>query len=349
MKLIFLLFFMLSHLYGFTFEDYMGYQKEKEKQFRRKIDDSYKIYTKLIASKWGNDEVCFSSQHEAIHYDNNFSLRDKINYQKNTLIIESITKDVNKFNHRLNDLRDSTLQETIKKNPIRKKTELKLDKKIQFVYKKIIPKKTIIKKDIKTRIANNKTIYFVKIPFKKDSIVKLVNLFIEDIEKYTKRYHLNKSYVLGIIDVESSFNIEAESKMGALGLMQLVPSTGARDAYFTLTRENKIPSRDYILNPKNNIELGCLYIYIIQNKYLHTKNIYDDKKVQFITSTSYNAGVGTLKKSFKNTNIELKVNNMTRQKLYEHLKNKKHFTKEARQYFTKVDKATKYWESKIKK
>jgi membrane-bound lytic murein transglycosylase C len=136
--------------------------------------------------------------------------------------------------------------------------------------------------------------------------------------------------------------------VGALGLMQLVPHTGAKDAYSKLTGKNKIPPNDYILNSNNNIQLGTLYISIIQNIYLN--GVYDTNKLYLATSTSYNAGIGTLRKSFGSKQAMLAINNINSisvDELYSHLRNRLYFTKEATDYVQKVRERTLYWKKEL--
>lgn len=45
------------------------------------------------------------------------------------------------------------------------------------------------------------------------------------IEKYASRFNLQPAYVSAIILNESSYNTRAESRVGARGLMQLMPET----------------------------------------------------------------------------------------------------------------------------
>jgi len=353
--------FLLVYNYGicWTYDDYLAQQQKNESIYKDQVQHNYKIYknqintniekySKIVGSLWGENEIKFSSKHEAIHYDENFRLRDKINFENNTLIIESIdTVDINKFNEKLNELRKDTLSQTIKKDPIDSDANqpIQIYNKANNIYKKILPNKNITKKDISKRVDNGKIIYSVKIPFVKNSIKIRANIFMDDIDKYSKKYSIDKEYILGIIHTESSFNPEARSKAYALGLMQIVPSTGGLDAYIELTGIRKIPSRAYLLNPTKNIELGCLYINKIQNKYL--RGIKNKKSLYYCTSTSYNAGIGTLKRSFSPKNYITKVNSMNSTEVYKHLQ-KSFFTKEARNYVVKVAKYTSFWQKELK-
>ena len=45
------------------------------------------------------------------------------------------------------------------------------------------------------------------------------------IEKYSKEYNLSKSMIASIINIESGYDEGAVSDAGAIGLMQILPST----------------------------------------------------------------------------------------------------------------------------
>jgi len=348
-----------SYSFGWTYEDYIAQQKKNESVYKNQVERNYQTYikqvnaniekySKIVGDLWGENEVKFSSKHEAIHYDEDFKLRDRIDFEKDILIIESVDAvDINKFNEKLKELRENKLSKIIKKDPIKSDINqpIQMNANANEMYEKILPKKYISKSDVTKRVDNGKVIYFVKIPFVKNSIKIRANIFMNDIDRYSKKYSIDKEYVLGVMHTESSFNPEAESKAYALGLMQIVPSTGGLDAYIELKGIRKIPTRAYLLNPTKNIELGCIYIHKIQNKYL--KGIKDKKSLYYCTSTSYNAGIGTLKKSFLPKKYINKINLMSSDEVYKHLQ-KSFFTKEARNYVVKVAKYTSFWQKELK-
>jgi len=235
---------------------------------------------------------------------------------------------------------------------IYKDINLSIPKHFNNINNQIIPSATIKQKNIKKKkISNNKVVYFVKKPLKKGYLVKLASLYMPKIEQCSKKYHIDKAYILAIIHTESSFNPRAiVPRVPAVGLMQLVPQTGAKDAYKFLTGENKILSIDYLLNPNNNIELGSAYIYKLQNFYLN--GVKNKEKLYLATSTAYNAGIGNLylgitgSKNKSNTAIN-KINKFSYSSLYNILSDKKKFSEEAVKYIDKVKKNMNYWRENL--
>jgi soluble lytic murein transglycosylase-like protein len=101
-----------------------------------------------------------------------------------------------------------------------------------------------------------------------DALSKLVNDIAE-------RHEVDRDLVHSVIRVESNYNPLATSNKGALGLMQLIPSTarrfGVSDAF----------------NPAQNVEGGVRYL-----KYL--LELYNGDRT--LALAAYNAGEGTVER-----------------------------------------------------
>lgn len=90
--------------------------------------------------------------------------------------------------------------------------------------------------------------------------------------------------VAAVMREESSYNPKAVSVTGALGLMQIMPSTG-RFVAGKLGRENFEPRE--LLNPETNIRIGAWYIGYLARKF--------DQDI-VLTIAGYNAGPGAVTK-----------------------------------------------------
>jgi len=101
------------------------------------------------------------------------------------------------------------------------------------------------------------------------------------IKKYSKRYGFDWRLIAAQIVQESGFRIEARSRKGASGLMQLMPQT-ARE----ISRELDI---QYIMrNPRENITAG---IYHLHKQYRLFPNADYHNRLK-LALASYNAGAG---------------------------------------------------------
>lgn len=109
--------------------------------------------------------------------------------------------------------------------------------------------------------------------------------YTREIAKSAEKYRLNPYMALAVVRSESSFRADAISGAGAVGLMQIMPSTGAwiaeeqgrADAY----------EESWLLDPATNIDLGCWYL-----RYL--SDLFDGDFQKIICA--YNAGQGSVAK-----------------------------------------------------
>jgi soluble lytic murein transglycosylase len=95
--------------------------------------------------------------------------------------------------------------------------------------------------------------------FYRNFIFKSVNRFFYNdmITHYATMYKLDPLFVCSVINEESKFFKYAVSKVGAIGLMQLMPNT-AKDLAIELGIKNFTPEMLY--NPEINVQIGCYYI-----------------------------------------------------------------------------------------
>lgn len=80
----------------------------------------------------------------------------------------------------------------------------------------------------------------------------------------TKEFELDPYLVMAIIYAESDFQADAISRVGAVGLMQLMPST-AMECAKKLDMDGFI--EEQLVEPDVNIRLGCFYIMYLQKSY----------------------------------------------------------------------------------
>ena len=201
----------------------------------------------------------------------------------------------------------------------------------------ILKKKLKKGKKYKSKDGRAWSSYTIKIPLRPEHKIVRKERYEDEIKYQSERFNISFPIAMAITETESSFNPKATSHVPAYGLMQLVPSTGARDAYAYVYNKDKFLSKRYLYDPKNNIELGCAYIARIRHGYL--KSIYDDEKAYMCTVAAYNTGPGNVAKTLTNTKklapATRKANSMSESQLYLKLVQDLEY-KETRDYLKKV-------------
>lgn len=98
-----------------------------------------------------------------------------------------------------------------------------------------------------------------------------------------QKHKISTSLILALMETESSFDPLAKSKAGALGLMQLLPSTAAQVA---LENQISYQRKEDLYIPAVNIQLGIAYLAHLKSRFTE-KNHY---------LAAYNLGPTALKK-----------------------------------------------------
>jgi soluble lytic murein transglycosylase len=93
-----------------------------------------------------------------------------------------------------------------------------------------------------------------------------------------KRYDLDPALIYGVIRQESAFMEDARSPVGALGLMQLMPSTGKQTARSLNIRYR---GNQALLKSEQNIQLGSAYLNKLMLRYSGSP---------VLAAAAYNAG-----------------------------------------------------------
>jgi len=99
-----------------------------------------------------------------------------------------------------------------------------------------------------------------------------------------EEHRFDPAFVLSLIEVESSFRIKVISEMGAVGLMQVLPSTAR-----IVTRDWGLNIKSYrsaLQDPYFNLSVGIAYLATLRNRYRGMSPYY--------LVAAYNAGPGKI-------------------------------------------------------
>lgn len=102
----------------------------------------------------------------------------------------------------------------------------------------------------------------------------------KEIIKWGEEYSVSPSIIASVIYAESGFNKDAKSDNGAIGLMQILPST----AKWVCGQINIDYNNQTLFEPEKNIQIGSYYLKYLMNKFNHLNTVL----------ASYNAGEGNV-------------------------------------------------------
>lgn len=116
----------------------------------------------------------------------------------------------------------------------------------------------------------------------------------ERIIKYSEQQQLKPAYTMAVIRRESAYAIDAKSRVGALGLMQIMPATGREIAK---KLKVKYSNKKQLINPENNINFGTKYLNMMLEEFYSQPAL---------ASAAYNAG-GHRVKAWQPRNVDMKA------------------------------------------
>lgn len=103
-----------------------------------------------------------------------------------------------------------------------------------------------------------------------------------EVHTYSAKYRVDPYLAEAVIKNESGFKPDAQSHRGAMGLMQIMPETGA-----WIAKSTDFPNfKDkMLLLPELNIKFGCWYLSELEHEF---------KQNDILLLAAYNAGRGTV-------------------------------------------------------
>jgi soluble lytic murein transglycosylase len=112
------------------------------------------------------------------------------------------------------------------------------------------------------------------------------------VEKYAAEYDIPPEVIFAVIKTESGFDPNARSSAGALGLMQMMPST-----FEWLTGEEHLNEKladIKLFDPEVNIRYGTYYISYLKNRFFANQT---NENIDWdIIFAAYNGGEGNVAK-----------------------------------------------------
>jgi len=351
------------------------YKKQGEK-----IQKAFRQYQKKVTKVWGKEAVMPGAKRD-VTYRNNFRERSIVDYGEGKVKIELALKpDIAKNPKHTQRKLIAAIKKTIKQgpdnrsiikiaqrpSPPRSKQPAVLAGLVANIDNSPLDSKDLARfarmmaTSMKTRTLTGKdgkqrVVISTQFSLVPDHIRVRAQKFSESVHNYAYEHNIPAPLVFAIIETESAFNPRAKSPIPAFGLMQLVPGTGARDAYKFIYSKDKVVKEKYLYNPDNNIQLGTAYLHLLY--YKRFKKIKDPEARILATIAAYNAGPNSVIRSFTGRYTKRnyssryswrrhaynKINKLSVDELYIHFR--AHLpAKETRDYLKKVRKRMEKYE-----
>jgi membrane-bound lytic murein transglycosylase C len=152
------------------------------------------------------------------------------------------------------------------------------------------------KKSLKGGDGRTRVVYQADLRLVPDHIRVRAARYKSLVERYSREHRIPVPVVYAVMETESMFNPTARSPAPAFGLMQLVPTSGARDAYRFLYNRDRIVSDTYLYNPENNVRLGSAYLHKLYYDYMD--GIDNEESRLLCAIAAYNTGSGNVFRAF---------------------------------------------------
>lgn len=315
-----------------------------------------KILSRLtgdIRVVWGNREIITPSNKRYVKYTENYKSRAIVHFDKGLITVETLDQKQS-----IQSLKRAIVSTLLTPDDPRA-VDLYSAKKIKLTGKPYLhglvedqrgrvidePKiaesfanhltKTVYKtRTLKSQNGAEK-VHYVQFEMVSDYQNRQAQNYKVEVERYSKKFGVSKSLIFAIMKTESAFNPYAVSSAPAYGLMQIVPTTAGIDSFEYVKGYKHTPSKEYLFNSGQNIELGTAYLHIVDSRYL--AKIQDPIKREYATISAYNGGAGNVFKTFskdRNKAADI-INKLSAAEVYRKLRDE-HPRDETRRYLTKV-------------
>jgi len=322
---------------------------------KRDYDNLMSVLTGNVSRKWGKKETKLPSRTSYIKYTQNYKSRAIVDFDAGTVTVETVDDKDPK-----NSLKNAIVTTLLTPDDPRA-VDLFSDKSVTLSSAKepyllglvqdqrgksiATPAQAesfadyLLEKQATTRKVDvqegAKDALFVAFAMVANFQNKQAEKYRDMVSKYASQHKVSPSLVYAVIRTESNFNPFAVSPAPAYGMMQLVPSSGGREAYRAVKGRDEMPTKDYLFDAQNNIELGTAYLGVLSSKQLDY--VSNATSREYCVISAYNTGPSNVLKAFSPDKVAAvnSINSLEPPGVYEKLRTGLPY-EETRQYLVRV-------------
>jgi membrane-bound lytic murein transglycosylase C len=322
---------------------------------------------KESGAKWGKRESgVLASRTRYVKYTENYKSRVVVDYDAGTILIEHLDEEkakeklrnaavvalltpddpgaVDLFSDKEIPIGGKPyLQElVVDENNVVIKTRKDIDRYADYLVANKLQNRTIDVDGV------SKNVLYVQMNMVNAHMDQRALQYAATVRKYSDSTQVSRSLIYAIIKIESSFNPFAVSSVPAYGMMQLVPASGGREAYRKARGEDVMPSKEFLFDSGNNIELGATYLGVLLND-SPLRQIRNPVSREYCAIAAYNTGPSNVLRAFSSLNGKARqddaldrINSMQPDQVYNALRTKLPY-EETRGYIVNAVEAKKHY------
>ncbi|MEH4659656.1 membrane-bound lytic murein transglycosylase MltC [Phytobacter diazotrophicus] len=307
-----------------------------------------------IENLWGFSEVLIAGPKDYVKYTDQYQTRSHINFDEGTITVETISGTDPTAHLRQAIIKTLLMGDDPGSIDLYSDADDIQISKEPFLYGQVVDNTGqpirwmgratsfadyLLKTRLQKRSVGLKIIYSVTFNLVPNHLDKRAHKYVGMVHQAARRYGVDESLILAIMQTESSFNPYAVSRSDALGLMQVVQHSAGRDV-FRAQGKSGTPSRSYLFDPESNIDTGTAYLAMLNNVYL--SGITNPTSRRYAVITAYNGGAGSVLRVFSSDKVQAAniINTMAPGDVYSTLTTR-HPSAESRNYLYKVNTAQK--------